>query len=185
MYGYGASDLYVLAPNLPRQNEEIPEAELLAKAFADHEIHERDFLQEYREAAGRSGDPFLGFLLNLVVADEEKHHGLIRQIAQNLNANLTWKIPPSPLPRLGRLTAEERDRLLRLTAAFIDEEKRSLSECRTLIEASKAYYNDLVPLLLRTIVLDSEKHLMILRFIRQQLRNARPEPEAPEPEAGA
>lgn len=183
MYGRGAIDPFFLFPNPPVQNVEIPEVERVAKAFADHEAHERDFLLDYREAAGKSRDPFLGFLLNLVIADEEKHHLLIRQITQNLNANLAWKTPQSPLPKLGQLTAEERDGLLRLTSAFIEEEKHSLLEFRTLIKTSKAYYNGLLSLLLRTMIHDSEKHLMILRFIKQQLRNAQPQPE-PKAESG-
>jgi hypothetical protein len=178
MYEHGEIDSFFRFPNPPSHNAEIPEVERLARAFADHEAHERDSLQEYGEAAGRTRDPLLGFLLDLVVADEERHHVLIGQIAQNLNASLTWKAPPSPLPFLGRLTTEERDRLLRLTSAFIKEEKRGVSECRTLMKTSKAYYNGLLPLLLRTVIHDSEKHLMILRFIKQQLRNARPQPEA-------
>lgn len=179
MYGQGAIDPFFVFPNPPVQNAEISEVERLASAFADHEIHERDSLQQYRDAAAGTHDPLLGFLLGLVVADEERHHALIGQISQNLNANLTWKTPASPLRSLGRLTAEERDHLLRLTSEFIEEEKRGLSNWRTLIKTSETYYNGLLSLILRTLVHDSEKHLMILRFVEQQLRDARPKSEAP------
>jgi hypothetical protein len=69
-------------------------------------------------------------------------------------------------------TPENREELLRLTEEFLAVEKSGIEEYKRLMKASKGYYQGLFALLIRTMVHDSEKHLEILEFLRQRLKEA-------------
>ncbi len=49
---------------------------------------------------------------------------------------------------------------------------KTVKEYKALIKQSRGYYKGLLVLLLKTIILDSEKHIMILEFIDEKLREA-------------
>ncbi len=90
----------------------------------------------------------------------------------SLRADLTWADAEGAVASMGEIAAEEKAELLRLTAQFIAEEKKGIKETKALIKSSKGYYQGSFTLLLRTIVHDSEKHLMILEFLDKKLRDA-------------
>ena len=79
-----------------------------------------------------------------------------------LDASLHWKKPPDTLARLGEISAEEKDKLLRLTENYIAEERLGIEEYESIIKESKGYYHGLFELFIKTIIHDSKKHLMIL-----------------------
>ena len=61
---------------------------------------------------------------------------------------------------------------MRLTEDFIQVEKKGIAEYKRLTKASKGYYQGLFALLLRSMIYDSEKHVEILEFLRQRLKEA-------------
>ena len=89
-----------------------------------------------------------------------------------LNEGLTGREFTDRVPKLGKISAEERESLLRLTAEFIQTEKTGIKEYKDLVKASKGYYKGVLVLLLQTIIHDSQKHLMILEFIDRKLKKA-------------
>ena len=149
--------------------QEISEAERLLTEFENHDLKEGDFIRSYKEIAQKSKDSSIKFLLQMIISDEEKHHAVIHAMASSLKGSLTWTRPQDALPSSGEV-GEERGELLKLTADFIEHEKQGIKETKDLIKASKGYYRGLFPLLLQTMIYDSEKHIAVLEFLHGRLK---------------
>jgi bacterioferritin (cytochrome b1) len=159
------------AANPPEQERNA--FEQVVTQFFSHEKNEHKFLDEYREIVARHDNPLVKFLLQLIIADEEKHHNVVSTITSALHADLTGiKDHDADIPSLGAISEEKKEELLRLTAEFIEAEKQGINEYRTLIKNAEGFHRGLLVLLIRTIIHDSEKHLMILGFIDEKLREA-------------
>jgi rubrerythrin len=150
----------------------ISAVERLLNQFESHERQEMAFIDGYKSIVDGHKNPLVRFLLALIISDEEKHHAVVRAMATSLRADLTWSDAEGAIGNLGEIAAEERKDLLRLTAEFIAEEKRGIKEYKALAKSSKGYYEGSFTLLLKTIVHDSEKHLMILEFLEKKLKQA-------------
>ena len=153
------------------KSQEISEVERLMNEFEAHEIHESDFTRRYREIADKSENPLIRFLLRLIISDEEKHHAVTHAMVSTLKGDLTWTKPEDAISGLYNL-GEGKDELTRLTEDFIQVEKKGIEGYKKLARASKGYYHGLFALLLRSMVHDSEKHVEILEFLRQRLKEA-------------
>jgi len=149
----------------------ISEVERLMNEFESHEGQESDFTRRYKEISEKTKNPLIRFLLRLIVSDEEKHFAVTHAMASTLRGDLTWTKPEDALSGLYD-PPENREELLRLTEDFLAVEKSGIEEYKRLIKASKGYYQGLFALLIRTMVHDSEKHLEILEFLRQRLKEA-------------
>ncbi len=152
------------------QEEELFTFEKMMKSFAAHERNERRFVEEYSDFANQHENPLIRFLLQMIMADEEKHHAVVHTITASLGSDLSWQPTHEGLPKLGQISAEEKEALLKLTADFIQTEKDGIEEYKALLKPSANCYGGLLVLLIQTIIHDSEKHLMILRFIDEKLR---------------
>ena len=59
-------------------SDQTSEVERLMKEFESHETHEAVYVRRYREMFQRMQNPLVKFLLEVILADEEKHHhGLV------------------------------------------------------------------------------------------------------------
>lgn len=154
----------------PRPSE-ISEVERIMNEFEAHESQEGKFTRRYKEIAEKTKNPFVKFLLQLIVSDEEKHHAITHAIVSTLKGGLTWARSEDAIHGLYDL-GEEGDELLGLTENFIQLEKAGIKEYRNLIKTSKHYYKGLFVLLLQSMIRDSEKHIEILEFLRQRLKEA-------------
>ncbi len=156
----------------PRE-QEISAFEQMLNQFSIHERHEQEFLDEYREIVDRHDNPLVKFLLQLIMSDEEKHHDMVRTITSALQADLTGiKGGGADIPKLGAISEEKKDDLLRLTADFIKAEKQTIDDYKALMKKSRGFHRGLLVLLIRTIIHDSEKHVLILDFIDEKLRES-------------
>jgi len=149
----------------------ISEVERLSNEFEAHEGHEGKFLLQYKELVKQTGNPLIKFLLQLIVSDEEKHHAVSHAMLSTLKGDLNWTKPEDALRGLYNLGAEK-DKLLEVTEGFIEVERTGIKEYKKLIKESKGYYHDLFVLLFQSMVHDSEKHIKILEFLRQRLKEA-------------
>jgi rubrerythrin len=149
----------------------ISEIERLTNEFEAHEGHEGKFLLQYKELVKQTGNPLIKFLLQLIVSDEEKHHAVSHAMLSTLKGDLNWTKPEDALRGLDNLGAEK-DKLLEVTEGFIEVERTGIKEYKKLIKESKGYYHDLFVLLFQSMVHDSEKHIKILEFLRQRLKEA-------------
>jgi hypothetical protein len=56
------------------------------------------------------------------------------------------------------------------TDAFIELEREGIKECKTLIKESSGYYHGVFKILLDSMIRDSEKHIELLDFLKEQLK---------------
>ncbi len=169
----GIGEFYTMyGPELGQPaSQEISEVERLMNEFEAHEGEEEKFLQRYREIAERTKNPLIKTLLQLIVSDEEKHRAITHAVVSTLKGDLTWTKQEDALRGLYDLRQEKED-LLGLTEDFIQVEKDGIKKYKELIKASKGYYRGLFVLLLQSMIRDSEKHVEILEFLLQRLKEA-------------
>jgi len=66
------------------------ERRLVMKEFESHETHEAVYVRRYREMFQRMQNPLVKFLVELILADEEKHHTVLQSMTSTLKGSLTW-----------------------------------------------------------------------------------------------
>lgn len=160
-------------PKLAEQSDEkVPEAERLLNEYESHSSREVDFIRAYQDIASKTKDPTIKFLLEMIISDEEKHHAIMHAMASSLRGNLEWTRPNAALSEPGELGAN-RDDFLKLTADFIKNEKKGITETKKLMKQSKGYYHGLFNLLLQSSIRDSEKHVDILDFLHKTVKKER------------
>jgi hypothetical protein len=133
-----------------------------------HGAREGALLETYRQVAEESaaGDA-VGYLVRLIVEDEERHHRVFTEMANKIKS-LVWEVDvepkvPAMAPRSDpRLLAETR-RLL----AFEIEDAKQLRKLRKALRGSPKSW--LHPLLVDLMLHDTAKHIAILKHIRRQL----------------
>jgi len=166
------TNIFLSDPRYVPNDAEISAFELLMRNFAAHERHESGFLSEYGDVADRHANPLVRFLLQMIMSDEEKHHAVVHAMTSSLSEGFSGKKSEDAIPKWGEFTEAERDALLRLTTDFIKAEKAGIKEYKRLIKSSEGYYEGLFVLLIKTIIHDSQKHVMILEFIEKKLRES-------------
>ena len=152
-------------------SDETSEVERLMREFESHETHEAVYVRRYRDLFLRLQNPLVKFLLELILADEEKHHTVLQSMTSTLKGAVTWTRFESALEGLYNL-GQQKDEILKVTEEFIRAEKREIVEYRKLMRATKRYYQGLFTLFLAAMIHDSEKHVEILEFLRKQLKSA-------------
>ena len=151
--------------------QEVSEAEHLLEEFESHDVKEGAFIRQYKEIAANTKDSLIKFLLQLIISDEERHHAIIHSMAESLKGSLQWTKQEGALPSLSDL-GEEKEELLKLTADFIHNEKQGIKDTRKLVKESAGYYRGLFPLLLKATIHDSEKHVEVLEFLQNRVKEA-------------
>ena len=149
----------------------ISEVERLANEFEAHEGQEGSFLKQYKELVGQTDNRMVKFLLQMIISDEEKHHAITHAMLSTLKGDLNWSSPTDAIRGLYDLK-NEKEKLLGLTENFIQVEKTGINEYKQLIKESKGYYRDLFSLLFRSMIHDSEKHVEVLEFLRDRLKES-------------
>jgi hypothetical protein len=150
---------------------EITEVERLLNEFESHETQEKDFLRQYKEVAADVRQPLIKFLLQLIISDEEKHHAVTHAMVATLRGDLNWTKPEDAIRGLYDM-GEKKQELLAVTEEFIRTEKEGIRESKTLMKVSRRYYKGLFALLMGCMIHDSQKHVMILEFLRDKLKEA-------------
>jgi bacterioferritin (cytochrome b1) len=152
-------------------SDETSEVERLMREFESHETHEAVYVRRYREIFERMRNPLIKFLVELILADEEKHHTVLQAMASTLKGSVTWTRLENAIEGLYNL-GEQKDEILKVTEDFMQAEKKEIVEYRKLMRASKTYYQGLFTLFLSAMIHDSEKHVEILEFLRNKLKAA-------------
>jgi bacterioferritin (cytochrome b1) len=150
---------------------ETSEVERLMKEFESHETHEAVFVRRYREMFETMHNPLVKFLVELILADEEKHHTVLQAMTSTFKGSFTWTRLETAIEGLYNL-GQQKDEILKVTEDFIQAEKKEIVEYRKLMRATKRYYQGLFTLFLAAMIHDSEKHIEILEFLRQKLKAA-------------
>lgn len=160
-----------LMHELIKGGNEASQIEQLLNEFELHEAKEERFLEDYRNALREVKNPANRFVLQMIVADEEKHRAVSHALVATLKGSLNWSKPQ------GSLEGEADDpaanaKLLAVTDEFINLEKEGIREYKTLMKEAAGYYHGLFKILVNSMIRDSEKHLELLEFLRQRVAQA-------------
>jgi rubrerythrin len=153
---------------LMKTPEEISPVERLLNEFEAHENKEEKALEVYRKILGEMPNPLTRFLLQLIISDEEKHRAVMHAMVATLKGSLNWTHPAGSLEGasdLGKANGE----LRAATEAFIRLENDGIKEYRKLASESSGYYHGLFKILLDSMIRDSEKHVELLEFLKENL----------------
>src|SRR6202165_4159085 len=91
--------LYGLPVKFEPEHGPMPiSVEWLLGAVERHASAEQEALAEYAFVAEASADPVVALVMQLILEDEERHHGLLRRIEASLRDPRNWTHSPSPFP---------------------------------------------------------------------------------------
>ena len=145
--------------------------EKLLNDFEAPEAQEDRALEFYKETLAHLPNPASRFLLQLIISDEEKHRAVIHAMAATLKGSLTWTKPAGGLEGMADL-ASLNGKMRRVTDELIELEKAGIREYTKLVQESSDYYHGLFKILLDGMIRDSEKHLDMLEFLKETIKDA-------------
>lgn len=142
---------------------------VVSHAFSSHVRDENYVLEEYSKLAEATVDPGTRFLLELIIADERRHHAFFERLGADTRdgsaPGTDAQVPPPPTPPV-----EERPALLEQTARFLELEREDATSLKELARELRPVRHDTLWLLLVEMMrLDTEKHLLILSYLHRRL----------------
>lgn len=138
-----------------------------------HVRREGQQLKLYLEAAERSESKAFAYVVRMLIEDERHHHRLFADLAESLKTEAELSGADSALPRLD-FHVDGRGAILDITRRLIASEKDDALELRRLrAELGDVEHSTLWALLVETMQLDTEKHLVMLRFVEAQTKSRR------------
>jgi hypothetical protein len=153
----------------PTGSPEISPVERLLNEFEAHEAKEEKSLEQYRKLLSGMPNPVTKLVLQLIISDEEKHRAVIHSMIATLRGSLFWSKPEGSLEGVADLAATN-GQIRTMTDAFIELERGGIQECKRLVKASSGYYHGIFMVLLDSMVRDSEKHIELLEFLKENLK---------------
>lgn len=153
--------------------EHDPAGYTIARLLQSVERHielEAGALGQYEYLRTASGDPVVALVMQLILEDEERHHGLLKRMASTLRDTLDWTHSAEALPKgLDTVTDAAPEDLAKIAHELIDEEKTGAQALRNLAQRERGLDSGLDSLLLEMMALDSDKHARLLQFVQRRL----------------
>ncbi len=143
--------------------ESNKERESLAANFDRHAEEEGKVLGEYRALSEKLEDGPIGFLIDLILTEEEQHHFLLSTMTKWLRE------PPSAGKSVG-LQGINREELLKHTEKLRRHEQETINTYRNLKSQLSGEDRELLDTLLDGMVLDSEKHHRLLLAVEKMIK---------------
>jgi hypothetical protein len=148
----------------------VHDAELLSHVV-DHMDAERALLSAYRQLGDESGSAWVEYVVNILREEEVRHHRFFEHLEGALRAPVERDVGET-VPLVTRV--EDPDALLEATDRLLDAEKRDAKELKRMSRHLRSMHGvSLWPLLIDVMLHDTDKHISILRFVRDQLRGQR------------
>lgn len=143
----------------------------LFEHFTAHTEQENELLGVYADLAERSPNAFVRYLAALLLEDESRHHRMFIQLANTVvdQANLIPNDDDVPSITHGREVAQLRGVVERLIALEEDDQVQ-LANLRNKLRPVRD--TTMWDLLVQLAERDTEKHLLILRFVARAAREA-------------
>ncbi|MGV3758674.1 MAG: hypothetical protein ACO1PW_03910 [Actinomycetota bacterium] len=146
-----------------------PEVEVLAM-LREHAPREGAALSAYQHLVDATEDAGVRYLGRLILEDERRHHGVINEMVQMLEAFTSGAPRGADAPELRPRSDPE---LRAATTELLALEREDARELRQLQRALRgASVPALLPLLVDLMIHDTRKHIAILRAIRSHTRRA-------------
>jgi rubrerythrin len=134
--------------------------------LAGHLGTEIDIVDAYRDLAESDTSPAFRYLARIILNDEVRHHQIFADLATAVKQDAELDPSQTPIPDLRGMHAD-RDRILEATERFIHVEQDDAAELRRLSKMMKDVSDTtLWGLLVQLMLDDTEKHIRILKFIR-------------------
>lgn len=155
----------------------LPGASVWEQRLFDHLTShldtEVDIVREYQALADDAeAAPALRYVAAMIVDDERRHHQLFADLAESVRQMGELRDEDEPIPSLRGLWADA-DRVLPLTERLMAVERADAKELKALAhELRDVKDTTLYGLLVELMRHDTEKHLMILRFLRACAKDA-------------
>jgi len=143
--------------------------EWLLDAVQRHAIAEQDSLAQYEYLRTASGDPVIALVMQLILDDEERHHGLLKRIETTLRDALEWTHSPAALPESASPRLPAQPDLVETASALIKEERTGAHYLRELAQRDNHASAGLQSLLIEMMAMDSDKHARLLQFVHDRL----------------
>jgi bacterioferritin (cytochrome b1) len=140
--------------------------------LSEHSATEAGIIDEYRALASDTASPAVAYLMNVILEDESRHHRVLGELAQSVRAFAELSSEPGAVPFLSMPRADH-DRVLEATERFLEVEREDMRELEALAKTLKPVRDTtLWYLLVKLMEEDTEKHIRILKFIRDRVRQA-------------
>ncbi len=137
--------------------------------LTEHLAGEAEILQEYRELT-MSPDPPVRYIAQLILEDEERHHRVLTELANQFRSAGTFAEQAPQVP--WRTKSTDRHGLARIVRRLRGFERRDLRHLRKLARQLRPIRNtSLDPVIVATLAMDTRKHLRYLRELRRIARN--------------
>jgi len=138
-----------------------------------HGAREGAMLAEYQQIAeDETTSPAFRYLAQMILADERRHHALFDDLATTIRQTAEFRDEGMPIPSLAGLR-RDRDRIADITERLLKSER---DDSRTLDDLRKKLKDvrdtTLWDLLVEIMQHDTDKHIKILRFVRDHAKDA-------------
>jgi len=139
----------------------------LVGQLAKHGSEEGKILADYERVAATASDPAVRYLVDLIMDDERRHHRILVELATAMAWN-TLGSERSPIPTLGWRPDEE---VAAATRTLREYEEQDRHELQTLKRELRPFEETtLWALMVELMILDTEKHTAILKFLERYAR---------------
>jgi hypothetical protein len=137
-----------------------------------HTATEGAILEEYKQIAeDESASPAFRYLATLILDDERRHHRVFNDLAEAIRQLSELRVEDQPIPPLAGLRAD-RDRIMDVTERLLDSESEDATRLKALAKDMKDVRDTtLWGLLIELMQDDTQKHIKILKFIRDHARH--------------
>jgi len=144
----------------------------LIEFLARHGEEEGAILSRYQRFAEEASAPETRFLVNLIVEDERRHHGLLIEMANAIAWGLVDKSANPVLPDMTHKDAGNAA-LAEETQSLLRAEERDREELKRLRKRLRPFRNiALWELVVDLMILDTEKHIHVLQLVAKNAERA-------------
>jgi rubrerythrin len=147
----------------------IGTVEALLDAVERHANAEQDALAQYEYLRTASDDPVVALIMQLILDDEERHHGLLKRIEATVRDAIEWTHSPAALPASVPPRLPVPAELADTAHALIKEERTGAQYLRDLARRDKDASAGLQRVLIEMMAMDSDKHARLLQFVHDRL----------------
>jgi rubrerythrin len=131
-----------------------------------HVETERAMLEKYAEVAERTDSKAFRYLVKLLIDEEVRHHRLFNELAGSLETEALMKREEPDIPDMDFQRAD-RAAVLEGAKELLENEERDIGELKRLQrELRDVKDTSLWGLLVELMQRDTEKHIAILKFVR-------------------